>query len=99
MLERGYQILTKENNRKAEFYSHGVKKWFTDQKHPRRELGWLTVDMEDFSRPVKRLVIRFPEDKSRKMKHHCLITTLEPDDIIDLLNLPKRLSIMKKNSL
>jgi hypothetical protein len=88
MLERGYQILTKENNRKAEFYSHGVKKWFADQKHPGRELGWLTVDMEDFSRPVKRLVIRFPEHKSGKMKHHCLITTLEPDDIIDLLKLP-----------
>ena len=39
MLERGYQILTKENNRKAEFYSHGVKKWFADQRHPGRELG------------------------------------------------------------
>ena len=55
-----------------------------------------TVDMEDFSRPVKRLVIRFPEDKSRKMKHHCLITTLEPNEVIDLLKLPEETINNKK---
>jgi hypothetical protein len=88
MLSRGYQILTKENFRKAEFYSHGVKNWIADNKHPGRELGLLTVDIEDFPCSVRRIVIRWPEDKTGKMKHHCLITTLEPQDVVDLLNLP-----------
>jgi len=56
-------------------------------------MGWAECEQVDYVRPVKRLILRCPPMKEEKRKKHpfhyaCLLTTLEPDEVIRQLHLP-----------
>lgn len=94
LLERGYQIHGKDiSSARAEIYAATVKQWFSDPQHPHRQMGWASGDRGEYVRPIKRLVLRWPpmkEEKWKKKPFHyaCLLSTLEPAEVIRQLQLP-----------
>lgn len=93
LLERGYQIHGKDiSAARAESFAQTVKHWISDPNHPHRQMGWAMEDPE-FVRPVKRLVLRWPpmsekERKKRPFHYACLLSTLEPAEVLRQLSLP-----------
>jgi hypothetical protein len=93
LLERGYQIHGKDiSAARAESFAQTVKHWIADPNHPHRQMGWAMEDPE-FVRPVKRLVLRWPpmsekERKKRPFHYACLLSTLEPAEVLRQLSLP-----------
>lgn len=94
LLERGYQIHCKDiSAARAEGLAQAVTHWVSDPKHPHRQMGWVEGPSDGYLRPVKRLVLRWPpmkEEKWKKKPFHyaCLLSTLEPEEVIRQLNLP-----------
>ena len=94
LLERGYQIHGKDiSAARAESYAPFVKRWVADPQHPHRQMGWAECENVDYVRPVKRLILRWPplkEEKRKKRPFHyaCLLSTLEPEEVIRQLSLP-----------
>lgn len=94
LLERGYQIHGKDiSATRAESFVQTVTHWVADPHHPQRQMGWAECESLDFKRPVRRLVMRWPpmneaERKKRPYHYACLLSTLEPAEVIRQLNLP-----------
>ncbi len=94
LLERGYRIHGKDiSSARAEAYSQAVTSWIADPKHPHRQMGWVEGEIEGYVRPLKRLILRWPpmsEEKRKKRPFHysCILTNLEPEEVIRQLNLP-----------
>ena len=94
LLGRGYHLHGKDiSAARAESHAPFVRHWISDPKHPRRHLGWAECENVDYARPVKRLILRYPplrEEKRKKRPFHyaCLLTTLEPAEVIRQLHLP-----------
>ena len=62
-------------------------------------MRWAEGVIDDYQRPVKRLILRWPPMKQEKRKHKpyhyaCLLSTLEPEEVIRQLDLP--LDTLKK---
>jgi len=94
LLERGYQIHGKDiSAARAEGLAQAVTHWISDPKHPHRQMGWVEGPSDGYSRLIKRLILRWPpmkEEKWKKKPFHyaCLLSTLEPEEVIRQLNLP-----------
>ena len=95
LLGRGYEIHGKDiSAARAEWLARSVIRWVPDPQHPHRQMGWAEGTMtEDYLRPVRRLIIRWPPMKEEKRKRRpfhyaCLLSTLEPDEVIQQLGLP-----------
>jgi hypothetical protein len=94
LLERGYQIHGKDiSPARAESFAQFVTHWIADPQHPHRQMGWAECECIGFVRPVKRLVLRWPpmsEEKRKQRPFHyaCLLSTLEPAEVIRQLSLP-----------
>jgi hypothetical protein len=94
LLELGYQIHCKDiSAARAESYAQLVQRWIPDPQHPHRQMGWAECDSPDYVRPVRRLILRWPpmsEEKRKKQPFHyaCILTTLEPSEVIRQLQLP-----------
>ena len=94
LLERGYQIHGKDiSPARAENFAQAVTHWISDPKHPHRQMGWAEGLIDGYVRPVKRLILRWPPMKYEKWKkkpfhYACLLSTLEPQEVIRQLNLP-----------
>ena len=86
LLERGYQIHAKDNSIRAKRLAPAVTQWIPDPAHPGRELGWLPHATDDLPRPVKRLLIRWRRDRTDKLNYACLVSTLEPQTVLALLD-------------
>ncbi|HYE76246.1 MAG TPA: transposase [Blastocatellia bacterium] len=94
LLERGYQIHAKDFSAlRAAGLAQGVKHWLSDPKQMPRQMGWVESSVDGYVRPVRRLILRWPpmkEEKWKKRPFHyaCLLSTLEPEEVIRQLNLP-----------
>jgi len=96
ILERGYQIICKDvSSSRADAMARNVTEWIDDPKKIGRQLAWANYkyksnygDFLNYVRPLRRLVIRWPEDNG-KLKHAMLLSTLSPEEVISLLKLPK----------
>ncbi|HKX27508.1 MAG TPA: transposase, partial [Blastocatellia bacterium] len=94
LLERGYQIHGKDISPvRAESFAQSVTRWIQDPQHPHRQMGWAEGLIEDYLRPVKRLMLRWPpmserERKRRPFHYACILSTLEPPEVITQLNRP-----------
>jgi len=94
LLGRGYQIHGKDvSAARAEGFVPLVKHWISDPKHPYRQMGWAEGEIDGYVRPVKRLILRWPpmkeENRKKKPFHYaCLLSTLEPEEVVRQLNLP-----------
>jgi Transposase DDE domain group 1 len=88
LLERGYHVHCKDfSSRRAAHYALSVKEWADDPSHRGRQLGWAIVKSGDYARPVRRLAIRWRKRNGQKC-HAMLISTLEPEEVMELLGQP-----------
>jgi Transposase DDE domain group 1 len=94
LLDLGYQIHCKDiSAARAESYAQAVQRWIPDPQHSHRQMGWAECDSSEYVRPVRRLILRWPpmseqERKKRPFHYACLLTTLEPTEVIRQLQLP-----------
>jgi hypothetical protein len=76
LLDRNYHVLVKDtSSERAARLSETVADWYTDPRHPHRELGWVEEAAEDYDRPVRRLALRW-KDRRKQWRFGVLITTL-----------------------
>jgi hypothetical protein len=88
LLERDYHVHCKDfSSRRAAHYALSVKEWMDDPSHGGRQLGWAIVKSGDYARPVRRLAIRWRKRNGQKC-HAMLISTLEPEEVMELLGQP-----------
>ena len=89
LLERGYHVHCKDfSSRRAAHYALSVKEWADDPSHRGRQLGWAIVKSGDYARPVRRLAVRWRKRNGQKC-HAMLISTLEPEEVMELLGQPR----------
>jgi hypothetical protein len=88
LLERGYHVHCKDfSSRRAAHYALSVKEWMDDPMHRGRQLGWALVKSGDYARPIKRLALKWRKRNGQKC-HAMLISTLEPEEVMELLGQP-----------
>jgi hypothetical protein len=88
LLERGYHVHCKDfSSQRAAHYALSVKEWVEDPSHGGRQLGWVIVKSGEYARPVRRLALRWRKRNGQKC-HAMLISTLEPQDVMELLGQP-----------
>jgi hypothetical protein len=89
LLERGYHVHCKDfSSRRAAHYALSVKEWVDDPSHRGRQLGWAIVKSGDYVRPVRRLAVRWRKRNGQKC-HALLISTLESEEVMELLGQPR----------
>ena len=65
-----------------------VKEWFDDPHHADRQMGWAEpASTPEYSRPLRRLVIRWTKNNGQR-GYAMLVSTLEPRDVLLLLGQP-----------
>jgi hypothetical protein len=78
LLERGYHVLAKAKlPARAADFAKTVQHWYADARHEAREVGWVTVEAEDYVRPVRLLAMRGKDTKG-VWRYNVEVTTLLP---------------------
>jgi hypothetical protein len=94
MLGRGYQLHCKELSQQRPIrLAHTVKRWIADPKVPGRELGWIEAErswyvITPYCRPVRRVALRQRRKDGSIGYSSLLISTLTPQEVITLMQLP-----------
>lgn len=91
LIKKGFKVHAKESFQRAKSLASSVERWIPDPHNPRRELGWFPFELNDFDVPVKRVLIRWKKDHAGVLKHASLVSTLMPEEVLILLNMPKQL--------
>jgi hypothetical protein len=82
MLERGYQVHTKDySGARAKTLAESVTNWITDPCESKRQMGWVTVETGLYSCPVKRIAVRC-QKKNGHWGYGVIISTLSPKDVL-----------------
>jgi hypothetical protein len=91
LLKRGYHVHGKDYSAKrAANLSKYVRQWVDDPRHPDRQLGWVEAGSPGYVREVHRLVMRWRK-RNGQVCHHLLLSTLEPADVMQLMEQPVEL--------
>jgi hypothetical protein len=89
VLERGYQLHTKEyNGKRARLLAESVTVWYEDPRQPGRQVGWVTTPAPEYCRPVKRIAVR-TRKKNGQWGLGVLISTLTPQLVGHLTGLTR----------
>jgi hypothetical protein len=87
-LARGYQIHTKDYSRqRARKLGQSVIDWIDDPQIPGRQVGWVTTPAPEYSRPVRRVAVRWRQ-KNDQWEYAVVISTLCPHAVIAETNQP-----------
>lgn len=85
LLKRGYQIHSKDVSlHRAAGIAPTVKEWFSDPRHPGRQVGWATCPSDGYEREVRRLIVRWHKKNGQEC-FAALLSTLTPRQVFDLL--------------
>lgn len=80
LLERGYQLLTKDySSQRAARLAKSVVRWVEDPRSPKRQVGWVLERCNEYARPVLRLAVRC-RTKRNRWRVAVLITTVWPQE-------------------
>jgi hypothetical protein len=80
LLERGYQLLTKDySSQRAARLAKSVVRWVEDPRSPKRQVGWVLERCSEYARPVLRLAVRCLS-KHNRWRVAVLITTIWPQE-------------------
>jgi hypothetical protein len=91
LLERGYQLHGKDYSvKRAANCAPYVREWIDDPRHPHRQLGWVALKNVGYVREVRRLVMKWRK-KNGQICYSILLSTLEPDEVMQLLGEPSQL--------
>jgi hypothetical protein len=89
VLERGYQLHTKEyNGKRARLLAESVTTWYEDPRQAGRQVGWVTTPAPEYCRPVKRIAVR-TRKKNGQWGLGVLISTLTPQLVGHLTGLSR----------
>ena len=87
-LSRGYHIHTKEySGDRARKLAETVDMWYDDPKVPGRQVGWVTAEVTEYIRPVKRIAVR-TRKKNGQWGIGVLLSTLPPKVAVLLARMP-----------
>jgi hypothetical protein len=87
-LARGYQIHTKDYSRqRARKLGQSVTDWIDDPQIPGRQVGWVTTPAPEYTRPVRRIAVRWTQ-KNDQWEYAVVISTLCPQAVIAETNQP-----------
>lgn len=88
-MQRGFHIHSKQHipSRIKEF-ARNVKKWTPDPENDNRELGWFNDDFGEFIQPIKRIILRWLSQKTRKTKYGCIISSVSNEELLKLVSYP-----------
>jgi hypothetical protein len=87
LLERGYQLLTKDySSQRASRLAKSVVRWVEDPRSPKRQVGWVIERCTEYVRPVLRLAVRC-RTKANRWQTAVLITTVWPEEALALVKL------------
>jgi hypothetical protein len=83
LLERGYQVHTKDySRRRARKLGASVQHWIDDPHITGRQVGWVTLPTTEYRRDdVRRLAVRWLT-KSDKWEYAVIISSLGPRDVL-----------------
>lgn len=85
LLRRGYHIHSKDVSlQRAAGIAPTVKEWFTDPRHPGRQVGWAVCPSDGYERAVRRLIVRWHK-RNGQACFAALLSTLSPRQVLDLL--------------
>ena len=77
-LERGYQVHTKDySRRRARKLGRSVEEWFDDPQIAGRQVGWVTLPATEYSRPIRRIAVRW-RNKKGDWEYAIVLSTLLP---------------------
>jgi hypothetical protein len=85
LLKRGYHIHSKDVLlQRAAGIAPTVKEWFSDPRHPGRQVGWARCPSDGYEREVRRLIVRWHKRNGQEC-FAALLSTLSPRQVLDLL--------------
>jgi len=84
LLSRGYGYHGKEFSwKRAEKLAKTVEQWIDDPVIPGRQVGWVTIEPEEYVRPVRRIAGRLRK-KNGQWGYAVIISTVEPASVLRL---------------
>ena len=88
LLERGYALHTKEYSRqRARKLAKSVEEWVADPRIADREVGWVSVPAPEYSRPLRRIGVRWTKPNGQK-EYVVVRSTLRPQELMAELGEP-----------
>lgn len=83
LLERGYQLLTKDySSQRADRLAQSVTRWIDDPRCAGRQVGWVMQPTSEYVRPVLRLAVRCRKEGG-DWQTAVLITSEWPEQALD----------------
>ncbi len=81
LLERGYQVHTKDEERaRARKLGKSVSEWFDDPQIPGRQVGWVETACEEYVRELRRIAVRW-QKKDGKWEYALVLSTLTAQEV------------------
>lgn len=89
LLERGYQVHTKDYSRhRARKLGQSVEQWYDDPQIEGRQVGWVTQPATDYVREVRRIAVRW-RLKNGQWEYAVVISSLSPREVIEECGQPR----------
>jgi hypothetical protein len=82
LLERGYQVHTKDYSRaRARKLGKSVTEWIDDPQIPGRQVGWVETASDEYVRELRRIAVRW-QKKNGTWEYALVLSTLTAHDVI-----------------
>jgi hypothetical protein len=82
LLERGYQVHTKDYSRaRARKLGKSVTEWIDDPQIVGRQVGWVTTPTDEYVRQVRRIGVRW-RTKNERWEYALVLSTLTAHEVI-----------------
>lgn len=82
LLERGYQVHTKDYSRaRARKLGKSVTDWIDDPQIPGRQVGWVEKASDEYVRQLRRIAVRW-QKKNKTWEYALVLSTLTAQEVI-----------------
>jgi hypothetical protein len=83
LLERGYQVHTKDYSRaRARKLGKSVSEWFDDQQIAGRQVGWVESASDEYVRELRRIAVRW-QMKNGTWEYAVVLSSLTAEEVIE----------------
>ena len=91
LLERGYQVQTKDYSRaRARKLGAGVTDWFDDPQIAGRQVGWVATSSAEYVRELQRIAVRW-QKANGQWEYAVVLSSLTTAEVLTELGLPSTL--------
>jgi hypothetical protein len=82
LLERGYQVHTKDYSRaRARKLGKAVTEWFDDPQIAGRQVGWIETASSEYVGPLRRIAVRW-QQKNRQWEYAVVLSSLTAEAVL-----------------